>query len=232
MPERDDSVAPEDAALAGDTESLGARTSPGTTTDAAFQADEVLVAARGLARTALLEVTPERTIGPDAGHTVEDEHVLSLRFSSRVDGYVGWFWTVTIARVDDEAPTVLEISMMPGDGALTAPEWVPWSDRLADYRESQDGAGSVDATDGDGLDDEGPDDDVDEADVDEADIDEADIDEDDGLDIDDADVDDSDVDDSDDDHSDDDDGEFDDDDDDDDEDGDDDEDSDEEEQGR
>jgi hypothetical protein len=120
-------------------------------------ADEVLVGSRPLACAALLEITPEHTVGPDAGVEVEGEHVLSLRFVSRLDGYVGWFWTVTVARVDEEEPTVLEISLLPGDDALVAPEWTPWSERLADYRASQEEAEAANADadagdEGEGLD--------------------------------------------------------------------------------
>ncbi len=139
-------------------------------------ADAVLVESRALARAALLEVTPEATIGADAGHTVEGEHVLSLRFAGRLEGYVGWFWTVTVARVDDEDPTVLEISLLPGDGALVAPDWVPWSERLAEYRASQEAAAEEGASEGDGdddtdRDDEDPDDELDESDLGDDDLD-------------------------------------------------------------
>ncbi|RUQ99038.1 DUF3027 domain-containing protein [Labedella endophytica] len=168
-PETDEVHEVHEEPLASDSSAGGApadESSDEATTEIVFEADEVLVASRSLARSALLEVTPERTIGADAGHTVEAEHVLTLRFSSRVDGYVGWFWVVTIARVEDEAPTVLEISMMPGEGSLTAPDWVPWSDRLADHRASEEAA---DATSADADDD--ADDDIDEADLDEDDDD-------------------------------------------------------------
>ena len=49
----------------------------------------------------------------------------------------------TIARVDDGEPTVLETELMPGEAALLAPEWVPWSERLADYRAAQDAAAAA-----------------------------------------------------------------------------------------
>ena len=62
---------------------------------------------------------------------------MSLRFENRLPGYPGWYWTVTVARVEDEEPTVLELELLPGDGALLAPEWVPWAERLADYRAHQ-----------------------------------------------------------------------------------------------
>ena len=103
------------------------------------RADETLLAAVDLARAALLEITPADTIGEPIGHLVEGEHVVSLLFECTMTGYPGWHWTVSLARVDDNSqPTVLETELMPGGDAVLAPEWVPWSDRLADYRTAQD----------------------------------------------------------------------------------------------
>ncbi|HEX7834464.1 MAG TPA: DUF3027 domain-containing protein, partial [Pseudolysinimonas sp.] len=45
-------------------------------------------------------------------------------------GYPGLHWTVSVAELPDSAPTVLEAELLPGDGSLLAPDWVPWSDRL------------------------------------------------------------------------------------------------------
>ncbi|WP_144873966.1 DUF3027 domain-containing protein [Microbacterium sp. 1.5R] len=100
-------------------------------------ADERLLDAHDLALSALGEITPASTVGPAAGYLVEDDGSVSLRFENRLAGYPGWYWTVTVARVDDEDPTVLEIELLPGDGALLAPEWVPWAERLAEYRAHQ-----------------------------------------------------------------------------------------------
>lgn len=101
-------------------------------------ADETLLAAVDLARAALLEITPADTIGEPVGHIVEDEHVLSLLFDCTMTGYPGWHWTVSLSRIDGSSePSVLETELMPGGEALLAPEWVPWSDRLADYRTTQ-----------------------------------------------------------------------------------------------
>lgn len=100
-------------------------------------ADERLVDAHDLARAALREITPESTIGPAAGYLLEEDGSVSLRFENRLPGYPGWYWTVTVARVDDEEPTVLEVELLPGEGALLAPEWVPWAERLAEYRAHQ-----------------------------------------------------------------------------------------------
>lgn len=123
-----------------------------------------------LARTALLEVTPDATVGAFVDAVDEGDDVVSLRFANRMPGYPGWRWTVSVARIGDDEPTVLEVELMPGDGSLVAPEWVPWSERLAEYRAAQEGE--------DGADDDADDDDDDEdADYDDPDDDESDDDE-------------------------------------------------------
>jgi hypothetical protein len=123
-----------------------------------------------LARGALLEITPESTVGAPVGTVDEGDGVVSVLFANRMPGYPGWRWTVSIGHVEGDEPTVLEVELMPGDGSLLAPEWVPWSDRLADYRAAQD--------DEDESDDDESDDDDDESDDDDADDDESDDDDD------------------------------------------------------
>ncbi|UOQ59971.1 DUF3027 domain-containing protein [Leucobacter rhizosphaerae] len=101
-------------------------------------ADPVLLDAREQARTALLDITDAQSIGVPDGHEVHEEHVLTLFFECRLPGYPGWRWAATLARVDEESPVnVLEVELLPGAGAVIAPEWVPWSERLAQYREAQ-----------------------------------------------------------------------------------------------
>ena len=121
-----------------------------------------------LARTALLEITRAETVGELLGETAEDDGTITVRFASELPGYPGWAWTVSVATVDGEAPTVLEAELMPGDGALLAPDWVPWSERLADYKAAQDAleveAGADDESDDDSDEDEDEDDDDLEAD--------------------------------------------------------------------
>lgn len=145
-------------------------------------ADARLIGAHDVALAALHEITPASTIGPAAGYIVEDDGSVSLRFENRLPGYPGWYWTVSVARVEDSEPTVLEAELMPADGALLAPEWVPWAERLAEYRAHQvelaeqaaaDAAGAADADSASesGEDDDAEDDDFDE-DVDDLDDDE------------------------------------------------------------
>jgi hypothetical protein len=93
---------------------------------------------RELAREALLEITTLDAVGSDAGETAEGDGVVSVLFDSALPGYPGWKWTVSIATLEGEEPSVLEVELMPSTGALLSPDWVPWSDRLADYEAAQD----------------------------------------------------------------------------------------------
>ncbi|MGN8049606.1 DUF3027 domain-containing protein [Curtobacterium sp. 22159] len=151
-----------------------------------------------LARTALLEVTPESTVGAPAGSVDEGDGVVSVLFANRMPGYPGWRWTVSVAQVEGDEPTVLEVELMPGDGSLLAPDWVPWSERLAEYRAGQDEHSSEDGSDDD-EDDEDADDGSDDEDADYDDPDDDESDDDESDDDDDFDADEDDLDESDDD---------------------------------
>lgn len=130
-----------------------------------------------VARAALLEITAEGDVGELVAAAEEGDGVVTLAFSARMSGYPGWRWTVSLAEVDDADPTVLEAELLPGDGALVAPEWIPWAQRLEEYRAAQAAAGEPDATlegdDADDADDEDGDDE--DADDDFEDLDETDL---------------------------------------------------------
>ena len=133
-----------------------------------------------IARAALGEITPESSIGAFR-EIVFDDAVATVHFSNRMGGYPGWVWVVAIAVNEGLEPSVLETELMPSDGALVAPDWVPWSDRLEEYLAHQ---ADVEGESGTG-DDEDEDDDANDADDDEADEDDLDPDDDvDGVDID------------------------------------------------
>jgi hypothetical protein len=125
-----------------------------------------------VAYAALLEVTPVETIGDPAGEVSEGDGVVSVLFECALPGYPGWKWTVSVASLPDAEPSVLEVELMPAEGALLSPDWVPWSDRLADYKAAQIAAGE-EIDDADDTDDE-PDDDDDEDADDETEDDETD----------------------------------------------------------
>jgi hypothetical protein len=113
-----------------------------------------------VARDALLEITAESTVGELISETVADDGVVTMLFAATMAGYPGWHWTVSVAELSGEEPTVLEAELLPGDGALLAPDWVPWSERLEDYKEAQ--AVAAAAAGVDELDDDSDDDDDDD----------------------------------------------------------------------
>jgi hypothetical protein len=98
-----------------------------------------------LARGALLEITDEASIGALIGEQIESDGAVSVIFASVMRGYPGWNWTVSIAQVEGAEPTVLEAELMPAEGALLSPDWVPWSERLAEYKAAQAATEAVDA---------------------------------------------------------------------------------------
>jgi Protein of unknown function (DUF3027) len=122
---------------------------------------DALTDAQKFALTALLEVTPVTTVGEFAGETSEAEYITTYRFATTMSGYPGWNWTITVAHLPDAEPTIVESELTPAEGALLAPDWVPWSERMEDYRAAQAALGedlNADADD-DGSDDDDDDDD-------------------------------------------------------------------------
>jgi hypothetical protein len=76
-----------------------------------------------------LGATPETPSAVPVGDDLGE--VVTHSFASRLPGYVGWYWAVTLARVPGaERVTVDEVVLLPGEQALLAPAWVPWHERL------------------------------------------------------------------------------------------------------
>ena len=95
MPELGDEVDPAAETPAGPTDALveGVEAREAAEAEVELVADPELVAAVPLARQALAEITPERTIGEPLGHVVEAPGVVSLLFASLLPGYPDWRWT-------------------------------------------------------------------------------------------------------------------------------------------
>ena len=92
--------------------------------------DAVCAAAVDLARAAAL-AEGGATVGEHLGVEAEGERLVTHLFASTDPAYVGWRWAVTLARASRaRVATLDEVVLLPGEGALLAPEWVPWSDRL------------------------------------------------------------------------------------------------------
>ena len=112
-----------------------------------------------IARDALLQMTSADTIGELVDERDDGDGIVTLYFTSEMVGYPGWRWTVSLSNFDDQEPSVLETELTPGDGALLAPDWVPWSDRLADYKAAQEGEEAAESDDDESDDDDDSDDD-------------------------------------------------------------------------
>jgi hypothetical protein len=92
--------------------------------------EAVLVAAVEPARTAAVEVAGDQ-VGEHLGAVVDGERLVTHYFATTNTGYRGWRWAVTVARPPrGRSATVCEVNLLPGDGAILAPEWLPWSERL------------------------------------------------------------------------------------------------------
>lgn len=97
----------------------------------ALEADAACVDAVDIARRAAQNRADVIGVGEHLGATVEDTRVVTHHFASEHPGYPGWRWAVTVARASRaRVVTVNEVVLVPGDGALVAPGWVPWSDRV------------------------------------------------------------------------------------------------------
>jgi hypothetical protein len=119
---------------------------------------ETLSDSQKFALAALLEVTPPTSVGEFVGETDEGDYVVSYRFATTLPGYPGWNWTIAVAHLPDEEPTIVESELLPAEGALLAPDWVPWSDRMDDYRAAQLALGEAASDDVDDDDDDDEDD--------------------------------------------------------------------------
>ena len=88
------------------------------------------------ARKAAATGAPNNSVGNFVELIEEEESVYTYLFESKQKGYVGWRWSVTVFDGVD-GPTVSEVLLMPGPESLVAPNWVPWSERLADWKALQ-----------------------------------------------------------------------------------------------
>jgi len=88
---------------------------------------EVIDVARGAA---VVEAGRGDLVGDYQGAFAEDEVAVTAEFDALDRGYLGWRWSVTMALVEPGHPTISEVVLLPGAGALLAPPWVPWERRI------------------------------------------------------------------------------------------------------
>ena len=93
--------------------------------------DKACIDAVDLARSVAAEVGRPEWVGEHLTAQVEDTRLVTHYFECLDPAYPGWTYAVTVVRAARaKKVTVNEVVLLPGEGALTAPEWVPWKERL------------------------------------------------------------------------------------------------------
>jgi hypothetical protein len=93
--------------------------------------DAVAAAAVDLAREALEDVTEPGQVGEHLRVEAAGERLVTHVFECTMPGYRGWSWVVVLTRASRaKAATVAETALLPGEDAILAPAWEPWSERL------------------------------------------------------------------------------------------------------
>ncbi len=88
-----------------------------------------------LALDTLNETTESALVGAFVSETESEKNVTEVRFDCAMRGYKDWHWVVTLTQIDKRKPLqVSEINLMASENALLAPKWVPWAERLAEFR--------------------------------------------------------------------------------------------------
>ena len=99
---------------------------------AAPKADTTLRGSSELAREAAVSIAEAGAVGEHLGMEMVEERVATHYFACTALAYRGWRWAVTVARVPrSKSVTVSEANLVPGEGAVLSPEWVPYAERLA-----------------------------------------------------------------------------------------------------
>src|SRR5713101_5436246 len=93
--------------------------------------DQACAEAVDLARDAVVAVVGAAQVGDHRGVQADGERIVTHLFDCTDPAYTGWRWAVTVTRAPrSKVVTVSETVLLPGPGALLAPDWVPWQDRL------------------------------------------------------------------------------------------------------
>ncbi|MEE1617997.1 DUF3027 domain-containing protein [Brachybacterium sp. J153] len=106
-------------------------TAPRRTRAARPKLDAIAAEAVELAREALLEVTEPGQVGEHLRVEASGERLATHVFECTMPGYRGWSWIVVVTRASRaKVATVAETALLPGEDAILAPDWEPWSERL------------------------------------------------------------------------------------------------------
>ena len=90
-----------------------------------------MLAAVDLALSAIVESQGSEVVGSHQRSYAAESGFAIHEFDCLLPGYPHWNWTVVLACAPDQThPTVCDVVLLPGDGALVPPQWIPWSQRI------------------------------------------------------------------------------------------------------
>ena len=74
---------------------------------------------------AIADAVDKARVGELIAIEYEQEEIATYLFESKLPGYRGWRWAVTISKVGADTPTVSDVVLLPGPDSLLAPKWIP-----------------------------------------------------------------------------------------------------------
>ncbi|MCI1983238.1 MAG: DUF3027 domain-containing protein [Bifidobacteriaceae bacterium] len=85
-----------------------------------------------IARTIAVETAEDAdAVGDFVGRVELGDNVVDFRFVSLLAGYEKWQWALSLYHDEElDSWTVNESSLIPTEGALMPPKWIPWRERL------------------------------------------------------------------------------------------------------
>ncbi|GAA2252565.1 DUF3027 domain-containing protein [Kitasatospora cystarginea] len=93
--------------------------------------DRLCAEAVELARQAAVDSVGAELVGAHLGAQADADRVVTHTFECLDAAYRGWHWAITVARAPRAKNVTLdEVVLLPGQDAVLAPQWVPWSERL------------------------------------------------------------------------------------------------------
>ncbi|MFI7579194.1 DUF3027 domain-containing protein [Kocuria kalidii] len=100
--------------------------------------DPLLAADVATARAGVEQIAESSQIGPGHRVVAEEDRLVVHLFECTLPGYRGWNWFASLGRAPrSRTVTVCEVGLLPGEDALLAPEWVPWSARVSPEEKAQ-----------------------------------------------------------------------------------------------
>ena len=75
------------------------------------------------------------SVGEFLGESEVTKGATELRFECTLRGYKNWYWSVVFTQIDKrKEATISEVNLLAGENALLAPAWVPWAERLSEFK--------------------------------------------------------------------------------------------------